>query len=179
MSKWIVTLLVIVLIQANPTIVRAEFIGNAFGGQAEEATRAGASRVFQGYETFYAGMSKLEGRAAGPAREQFQKALALFQEGQKEYQNAARLLVGKPFVVSRLEPAQATLLFQFLEPFEAKRESDQAGILQAYAASFSQTVALLRAGSAEMTLSKFREIQTFINRQILVGTFISHAMRGA
>lgn len=176
MHKLISALAVLVLMQAHATSLRAEFIGNAFGGQAEESTRAAASHVFQGYETFYAAMSQLERRSAGSAKEGFQKALALFKQGQAEYQSAAKFLEKKSFDGSRLEPNQLTFVMQFLAPFGGKPESDQAAILQAYATSFSQTATLIEDGSRDMTLNKFREIQTYINRQIIVGTLVSRAM---
>jgi hypothetical protein len=151
---------------------RAEFIGNAYGGQAEESTRAAAARVFEGYQRFYAGMAQLERRSLGAARESFQIALVSFGDGQREYLRASPLLQGKNFAYSRLGP-QVQLLFQFLGPLGLREGGDEAAVLQAYANSFTQTIALIQTGSGEMTMFRFREIQTLINRQILVGTLIS------
>jgi hypothetical protein len=176
MRKSLLILACAFLLQGQINAARAEFIGNAFGGQAEEATRAAAARAFEGYQSFYAGMSQLERRTSGSAREAFQVASNRFQDSRNEYQRAAPLLRGQPFDLSRLEPPQAQLLLQFLGPFGANPTSDQAGILQAYAESFAQTAALVRDGAQEMTLPRFRQLQMTINRQILVGTFISRAL---
>ena len=160
--------------------VHAEFIGNAFGGQAEENTRAGAARVFEGYQSFYLGMSLLEQRNKGGAKEAFQNAVKRFADGQKEYHAASQLLKGKRFDASRLEAPQNQQLLQFLEPFGGKEGADQAAILQAYANSFSQTIGLVQrvSDANELTLPKFREIQILINRQVLAGTHISRGLGG-
>jgi hypothetical protein len=85
-------------------------------------------------------------------------------------------LKGKPFDLSRLQPNEQQMLFQFLGPFKATPASDQAEMLQAYADSFVQTAAIVESASAEMTLVKFRQIQGEINRQIVVGTLISRGL---
>jgi hypothetical protein len=176
MRRPIVMLACAFLMLAGTSSARAEFIGNAFGGQAEETTRAAGAHAFEGYQSFYAGMSQLEKRSAGAARENFQVALGRFQDSQKEYERAATMLKGKALDLSRLDPPQKQLLLQFLGPFKATETSDQEAILQAYASSFAQTASLIEDGSKEMTLAKFRQVQLTINRQILVGTFISRAL---
>jgi hypothetical protein len=176
MAKYLAMLAVILATQGGAGIARAEFIANAFGGNAENATRAAAARAFEGYQSFYGAMSQLERRSPGSAREALQKALGQFQESQGGYRSAADVLEKAPFNVSRLEGNQSALLFQFLGPFGAGPGSDQSAVLKAYADSFNQTITLVRGGLQEMSLVKFREIQAHINRQILVGTFISRAL---
>lgn len=168
--------LLVLLAQALDSGARAEFISNAFGGEAENATRAAAAQAFEGYQSFYAAMSLLERRAGNDARPGFQRAVAQFAAGQKGYAAAATFLQGRPFVTARLDPQQRQLLFQFLAPFGANETSDQAAIIRAYAASFERTIALIQPDSS-MSLNRFREIQTFIGRQILVGTLISQSMQ--
>jgi hypothetical protein len=155
---------------------RAEFIGNAFGGQAEESSRVAASLAFQGLEMFYASMSLLERRARNDARAGFSKSVTLMNAAQAEYMKAATLLDKKAFNFERIGPQSAALI-TFLEPFGARREgATDAQILEAYSKSFLQTAKLIAEGSNEMSLSKFREIQTFIQRQISIGIIISQAM---
>jgi hypothetical protein len=155
---------------------RAEFIANAFGGEAETTTRAAAARAFEGYQAFYGAMALLERRQASDARPGFQTALSRFQSGQQEYNNAASLLQGRPFDLSKLEPSQMQFLLQFLAPFGVNEKSDQAAVMRAYAATFARTISLIQSDS-QMTLARFREIQLFIGRQVLAGTLISQVLR--
>jgi hypothetical protein len=158
------------------TSARAEFIGNAYGGQAEEATRAAAAHAFTGHQNFYAAMAQLEKRASGEARGLFSKSASEFRASREEYARAASLLKEKPFDMSRLQPPEQQLLLQFLGPFKATPASDQAEMLQAFADSFMQTASNVEGASSEMTLAKFRQIQGDINRQIVVGTLVSRGL---
>jgi hypothetical protein len=157
---------------AVPTAAaHAEFIGNVLSGAAEQPTRDAASRAFQGFQAFYAGMAQLEQRNAGGARENFLMAVGRFREAQSAYEAAAPLIGGRGFVLSRLDPQQQQALAQFLAPFGASPTSKSDEILRAYAHSFAETAALIDNGP--ISLARFRQIQISINRQILVGTLIT------
>jgi hypothetical protein len=169
-------LFIIAFAQCIAPYAHAEFIGNAFGGEPENATRAAASRVFQAYQIFYSGMSSLEQRNVDQAQGRFREALSLFQQGKADYERAANLLAGRPFNLAKLEATQQQILLQFLGPFGANPTSDQASILKAYAVSFERTSSLI-SGDPKLSLVRFREIQAFIGRQILVGTLISQIMQ--
>ncbi|WP_342724163.1 hypothetical protein AAFG07_34575 [Bradyrhizobium sp. B097] len=166
----------VVLLLQGTTSARAEFIGNAYGGQAEETTRSAAAHAFTGHESFYAGMAQLEKRSTGEAKQLFAKSVSEFRASREEYSRAAPILRGKPFDMSRLQAPEQQLLLQFLGPFKATPASDQSDMLQAFADSFGQTAAIVENASVEMTLAKFRQVQAEINQQIVVGTLISRGL---
>jgi len=176
MRRFSLVIASLILLLPGPTPTKAEFIGNAYGGQAEEATRSAGAHAFTAHESFYAAMAQLEKRSPGEARPLFAKAIAEFRSSREEYARAAPLLRGKPFDMSRLPPLEQQTLLQYLGPFKATPGSDQADMLQAFADSFGQTAAMIESASNEMTLAKFRQLQSEINRQILVGTSISRGL---
>jgi hypothetical protein len=158
------------------TSARAEFIANAFGGKAEDQTRAAAALAFQGYEVFYASMADLERRARDKARAGFAKSMALMNQAQSGYERAANLLDNTPFNYDKIGPAQTALLVKFLSEFGGRPGDPTRLVFIHYSKSFAQTEKLISEGSNQMSLAKFREIQIFVQRQINVGTLISQAM---
>jgi hypothetical protein len=170
---WIIATLTL----GHPTAVHAKFISNAFGGEAENRTRGAAAQVFNGNQNFYAAMSKLEARSEESANVSFAASIESFSAARKQYENAAPLLRGKRFDISRLQPPQAALLLQFLQPFGASSDSDQGEIIGAYARSFNRTAEFLQANWKGINIERFRNIQTFLNRQLVVGTFISEVLQ--
>jgi hypothetical protein len=79
------------------TAARAEFIGNVLNGPADQPTRDAASRAFQGFQAFYAGMGQLEQRNAGGAGENFKSAVGRFREAQSAYEAAVPLIGNRVF----------------------------------------------------------------------------------
>ncbi len=156
--------------------VQAEFIGNAFGGRAEEVTRSAAQLAFIGLEIFYSGMSLLEKKATADARNVLLKSAATFDAASKQYATAADLL-DQPIDWSRLDQIQSRVVDQYLSEFGAKVGSDARETMAAYARSYGQLARAIVESGPNMDLSKFRQLQFQIDRQIAIGIAISTVLR--
>jgi hypothetical protein len=174
------TLAMLLLAGALAAPCRAEFIGNAFGGRAEETTRAAAAAAFRGFESFYAGMALLERRARSDAKGNFVKAAQAIGEARKGYTEAASLIEPKPISANYVSDGEFRFMAQFLDSFglQLTRDTLKRDLLVTYAKTFERTEKLVgTAADKDLALKDFQETQSFINRQIIVGTFITNVLK--
>jgi hypothetical protein len=172
-------MLLLLSLSAPPS--KAEFIGNAFGGKAEETTRAAAAAAFGAYESFYAAMALLERRARLDAKNVFLKSAEVMSQARRGYEEAAGLIDPKLKVsTSRASDGEFRAMMQFVEQFGLKltTETPRRDLLISYARSFERTEKLISSASGrELSLKEFQEIQSFISRQIYVGTLITNVLK--
>lgn len=170
----------IVIAALVPSVGKAEFIANAFGGRAKELTRAAASAAFHGYEAFYSGMASLEVRDIRQAREAFIRASKSADEAVTLFHEASKSIETKRVNLDRVTDIERAILTQFLTKIGLRFTGDttNADILLAYSTSYKENSRFLRqAVERGLNISSFREIQAFLDRQIAAGTVITNLLR--